>query len=250
MSLPAGHAGTTVDLSVQSAVAGGSTNLTAYTVRPPGSERLPGVILVHEIFGLDEQARMHARRIAEWGYVVAVPDLYADGGGRRCLRSTFQALRAGRGRPFGDIAAARQYLLDRDDTTDQIGIIGFCMGGGFALLSAVPERGFDVSSVNYGSLPSSPDVLAGACPIIGSYGGKDRGNPDAARKLDYHLTRLGVEHDVREYPNANHAFLSDYPNAPWWIRPITKVAGVGPEPQSAAEAWPRIQAFFEAHLRR
>ena len=250
MSLPAGLTGTTVDLSVQSATTGGSTSLTAYTVRPPGSERLPGVVLIHEVFGLDDEARAHARRIADWGYVVAAPDLYADGGTRRCLKGTFQALAAGRGRPFGDIAATRQYLLDRDDTTDGVGIIGFCMGGGFALLSAVPERGFDVSAVNYGQLPSTPDVLTGACPIIANYGAKDRSLPDAARKLDYHLGRLGVEHEVHEYPDASHAFLDREVPGPWWVKPILKVAGFGPEPQSAAEAWPRIEAYFAAHLRR
>jgi carboxymethylenebutenolidase len=240
--------GAMVDLSAQSASFGGSNGLTGYAIRPPGDEPRPGVVVVHEIFGLDEQARRYAHRLADMGYVVAVPDLFTEGGPRRCLRATFRALREQRGRAVQDIAAARQWLLDRDDTTQDVGIIGFCMGGGFALLCAAPRHGFRVSSVNYGDLPSSPDDLAGACPIVASYGGRDGGLRGAAPKLEYHLTRLGVQHDVKEYPKAGHAFLSDPDALPWFLAPVTRIAPLGPEPESAADAWPRIEAFLAAHL--
>ncbi|MDQ2781708.1 MAG: dienelactone hydrolase family protein, partial [Actinomycetota bacterium] len=153
--------GITVDLSPWSTATGGSTGLTAYTVRPPGDEKLPGVVMLHEAFGLEDITRRQADLLADMGYAVVVPDLFADGGSRKCLKATFKALSSGQGRAFHDIAASRQWMLDRDDATGAIGVIGFCMGGGCALRSAAPEHGFDVSAVNYGRLPSSPDVLAG-----------------------------------------------------------------------------------------
>lgn len=241
---------TSVDLSAESAATGGSTGLQAYTARTSGDDRLPGIVIVHEIFGVDDQARSFAHRLAEMGYLAVVPDLFTEGGPRRCLRATFSALRSGEGRAFRDIAAARQYLLGREDCTGGVGIIGFCMGGGFALLCAAPERGFTVSSANYGQLPEDPDVLRGACPIVASYGGRDRGLGGAAEKLDRKLTEFGVEHDVKEYPNASHAFLSTELSGPWYLRPVLKIAGMGPRPEAAADAWRRIEAFFAAHLPR
>ena len=81
------------------------------------------------------------------------------------------------------------------------------MGGGFALLMA--PRGFAASSANYGLLPKDPErALRGACPIVASYGGKDRCCKGAAGKLERALEHVGVEHDVKEYPEANHSFLN------------------------------------------
>lgn len=242
--------GEDVDLSARSGAVGGSPHLTAYLVRPDGEGPHPSVVVVHEAFGLEDVTRRQADRLASMGDVVIAPDLFTEGGARKCLRATFQALSRGEGRAFQDISIARQWLLDQDDTTDEVGVIGFCMGGGFALMCAAPGHGFTVSAVNYGQLPSTPGVLAGACPIVGSYGGRDPSFPGAAAKLDHHLTRLGVEHDVKEYPRASHAFLNDEDTGPWFLRPVFKVFGIGPEPVSAADAWGRIETFFAAHLRR
>ena len=240
--------GDLVDVVTRTPVAGASPSLRAYVTRPAGTEPLPGVVLVHEAFGLDENARRNADRVAQMGYVVVAPDLFSEGGARRCLKATFAALRSGEGRAFADLAAARQLVLVRDDTTDAVGVIGFCMGGGFALLAAAPARGFAASSVNYGMLPSSFDALAGGCPVLGSYGGKDRGLRGAAATLDAELTRVGVEHDVKEYPEAGHSFLNEGPG-PWFLQPVLKVMGAGPEPRSARVAWATIAEFFDEHLR-
>ncbi|GMA19257.1 dienelactone hydrolase family protein [Arsenicicoccus piscis] len=97
-------------------------------------------------------------------------------------------------------------------------------------------------------LPRLPRAR-GACPVVASYGGKDRSLRGAAAKLDHALDRLGVEHDVREYPDAGHSFLADAPNGPAPLRPLMKIMGAGPEPASARDAWDRIEAFFDRHLR-
>lgn len=214
---------------------------------PSGAGPWPGVVVVHEAFGVDDVMRRQVQRLTEAGYLALLPDLFTAGGARRCLIATFRALSAGQGRAFADIESARSLLAGRADCTGSIGIIGFCMGGAFALVAA--NRGFDVSSVNYGVLPKDLDTaLDGACPIVASYGGRDRALRDAPAALATALTRLGIEHDVRRYPDAGHSFLNDAPVGPRLLRPIMRVAHVGPEPASALDAWARIEAFFAEHL--
>ena len=237
-----------VDLSGRTAVPGASTRLRGYVARPSTPGPWPGVVVVHEAWGLDDVARRQADRLAAAGYLVLLPDLYSDGGALRCLKATFAALKAQRGRPFQDIEASRAWLAGQGECTGQVGVIGFCMGGGFALLAAT--RGFQASAVNYGMLPEDADTaLEGACPIVGSYGARDRGLKGAAAALGATLSWLGVEHDVKEYPTANHSFLNDAPNGPLVLRPLLKVAGIGPDPVAAADAWQRIESFFARHLR-
>jgi carboxymethylenebutenolidase len=228
--------------------AGGTPGLRGLLGVPSGTGPWPGVVMVHEAFGIDDVMRRQVRRMASAGYLALMPDLYTAGGTRRCLVPTLRAIAAGQGRPFVDIEAARAHLASHPDCTGRIGVLGFCMGGGFALLTA--PRGFDVSSANYARLPADADrVLAGACPVVASYGGRDPGLRGTAAQLEEVLTRLGVPHDVREYPTAGHSFLNDAHVGPRPLRPLLRrVLKVGPDPVAAADAWARIEAFFAEHL--
>jgi carboxymethylenebutenolidase len=226
----------------------GQGELRGVLAVPDGPGPFPAAIMVHEVFGIEENMRAQVERLCSAGYIVLMPDLFSRGGARRCLMATFRALTAGHGQAFDDVAAARNLLLSRPDCTGKIGVIGFCMGGGFALQLA--HHGFDAASVNYGMMPKDLDAtLAGACPIIGSYGAKDSSLKGAAATMEQALTKAHIPHDIKEYPDANHAFMNPGAAGPKVLRPIMgKVVGMKPYPEEAADAWRRIEDFFALHL--
>lgn len=192
--------------------------------------------------------RRHADRLARAGYLTLALDLFTSGGPRRCLAATIRSMARGNGRAFTDIATARTWLAASRASIGRTGVIGFCMGGGFALL--VANDGYDAASINYGQLPRDLDTaLEGACPIVANYGAADKMLKGAAPALDRTLDHLGVEHDVKEFPGAGHAFLNDEDLGPAVLKPLMRVMGIGPNPEAAAEGWQRIEDFFARHLK-
>lgn len=219
----------------------------AVLVRPAAPGPWPGVVMVHEIFGLDDVLRRQADRLAAAGFVVLAPDLFGDGPRLRCLRTTFRALAAREGAPFDLLQRARGHLLADRRVNGRVGVIGFCMGGGFALV--LSSDGFDASAVNYGMIPEDvEEVLGGACPVVASYGGRDRQLVGRVSALRAALESNDVPYDLEVYPTAGHSFLNDAPNGPLVLRPLLRLAHVGPDPAAAADAWRRIEAFFGLHL--
>ena len=219
----------------------------AYLAVPFGSPGpWPGVVVIHEAFGLNADIRGHADRLAALGYLSLAPDLNGGKSWLRCIRGMFRQLRAGSGPAFDVLDACRGWLAEREDCTGKTGVIGFCMGGGFALLCA-PRGEYAAAAVNYGEVPADAEtVLAGSCPVVASYGGRDPMGTAHPERLDAALTALGVPHDVKVYPEAGHSFMSPKP-AP--MAPLTALARLKYDKEAAEDAWQRIFAFFGTYLK-
>jgi carboxymethylenebutenolidase len=210
---------------------------------PSGDGPWPGVVVIHDAFGLREPHREVVREIAGHGYLALAPNLFARGGMIRCMRAVMKDLMAFQGQAFEDVAAARELLSRRPDCSGAIGIAGFCMGGGFALVAST--KGFGASAPFYPPPLQSKyaQIVDGACPIVASFGQRDPLNRGSGKLLGEVLTEKNIPYDVKTYPHAGHSFADRAP-----LQPLSRITGFGENKEAAADAWQRVFAFFGQHL--
>jgi carboxymethylenebutenolidase len=224
--------------------------MPAYLATPAGEGPWPGVVVIHDALGMSTDVRNQADWLASERYLALAPNLYYWGRRIRCLIAT---VRLGE-RPRSELDTARTWLAAHDRCTGKVGVIGFCMGGDYALAMAPRQHGFSASSVNYGGATKEIErALPDVCPIIGSFGADDRwpGQRGVPHRLDSMLTAAGVEHEIKVYPGAGHGFLNDHEPAelPLWVRALAKLVNARYHEASARDARRRIIDFFDTHLR-
>ena len=236
---------TTTDVSFPSST---GRPMRAALALPASTTPRPAVIVIHEIFGLNDDIRRMTARVADLGYVALAPDLFDTGGAHAlCVLRTFLTLRRREGPAFADLEAARAWLGRRPEVdAARTGVVGFCLGGGFALLFAV-RAPLAAAGVFYGEVPRAAGELGGVCPVLGGYGGRDRLFASQGRRLEELLGELRVPHDVRVYPDAGHSYMSRHTGLMATLAAWGPMA-VGFNPEAEADSWRRIEAFFRTHL--
>ena len=234
----------------------GSDTIKGYLARPSQPNRNPGVVVIHEAFGLVEHIRDIARRFANIGYNALAPDLYSRKGGPSNPDDINTVFPVMFGKPDAeavqDLEAAGAHLRGLSGATAKVGAIGFCSGGRQTLLFACGSDKVDAAIDCWGGFihRATPDAETTAsrpkpildmvgqlhCPLFAVFGEEDQ-NPTVAQseELRSRAQRAGKDVAIKVYKNAGHAFLADY-------RPSYREA-------PAAELWSDAVAFFDKHLK-
>jgi len=221
----------------------------AHISRPDGGGSDPGrgVVVLHDATGFRSDTVRHCDRFADEGYVAIAPDLFA-GGRPGCIVAIFRSMLRNDGEAFAVIDVARQRLAsDPQVDPSRIGVVGFCMGGGFALVSAA-DQPFAVAAPFYGAVPRRRERLDGVCPLIAQYGAKDLAFSSHAQRLAGHLAALEVPHELVVHEGVGHSFMNAHTD-PWFTygRHLPPLYA-GYDQATEADAWPRLLRFFDTHL--
>lgn len=227
------------------------TTLACELFLPDGPGPHPGVLVLHESFGLNDDIRRIASRFVDAGYAALAPNLFSHGSRIVCLaRLMGDVARGSIDREIADVTAARDAFAARAEVdAERIAVAGFCLGGGFALIAAT-KPGFKAASVNYGDVPKQREKLDGACPVVGSFGDRDKMfGVNMAERLERHLGALDVPHDVKVYEGAGHSFFSKHEGWQAWLARFPTPMRVAPDEAAASDGWRRMLAFFDEHVR-
>ena len=207
---------------------------------PSGKGPFPGLIVVHEWWGLNDWVKEQASKLADQGYVALAVDLYRG----KVATTPDEAHQIMRGVPEDrakrDLHAAFEFLASQSNVKkDRIGAIGWCMGGGYSLDVALQEPTLAADVINYGHLATDADALKKInAPILGLFGAQDKGiPPEDVRKFGETLDHMGKRIQIKIYDDAGHAF--ENPNNKDGYRPA-----------DAADAWQRTVEFFAANLKK
>ncbi len=207
---------------------------------PAGKGPFPGIIVIHEWWGLNDWVKEQASRLADQGYEALAIDLYRGKVGTTPEEAHEIMRGVPEDRAKRDLGAAFDYLASLPNVKrERIGAIGWCMGGGYSLDVALEEPALAADVINYGHLATDPDTLKKInAPILGLFGGQDKGiTPDDVHKFESQMKQLGKTIDVKIYDDAGHAF--ENPNNKTGYRPA-----------DAADAWQRTVAFLSENLKK
>jgi carboxymethylenebutenolidase len=207
-----------------------------FLVTPQRAGPWPGIVMIHEAYGLNDNIRDLARRYAAEGYAVHAVDLFAGRSRVVCMARFFVGSLRGATNLFGiDELRAALEGLGRQPGVDgnRVGAVGYCMGGGLAIAWAVRDDRLRAIAPYYGINPRPLEAVRRSCPVVGSYPSRDF-TAGAGRKLEAALDRFGVPHDIKIYEGAKHSFCN--------------AGGGSYDPAAAEDSFQRVLAFFGEHI--
>ena len=210
--------------------------MDSFFAKPEGAGPFPGMIVIHEIFGLNDNIREICKEFAGQGYAALAVDLFTNRNRAICMMQIFHGImfRPLNNSTLADLNSAFDFLKQTPGVdAERIGAVGFCMGGSYALQMAITAKGMKAASVFYGANPKPLDAVAQDCPIMGSYPDKDF-TTRAAHELEASLVSHNVPHDIKIYENTQHSFYSQQ-RSPF-------------EVEATKDAWQSMLNFFEEHL--
>jgi carboxymethylenebutenolidase len=218
----------------------GDETVQAVLYTPEGKGPFPGIVVIHEWWGLNDWVKDQASKLSDEGYVTLAIDLYRG----KVATTPELAHELMRGVPedraLRDLRAAVEFLKARANVkADRLGSIGWCMGGGYSLDVALQEPTLTATVINYGHLATDTDSLKKInASILGLFGGQDQGIPVGdVQKFAATLKQLGKKVDITVYPDAGHGF--ENPN---------NTAGY--RAKDAADAEQRTKNFFAGTLKK
>jgi len=217
-------------------------DVAGYLAEPAQGAAAPGLVVIQEWWGLNEQIKGVADRMAAAGYRALVPDLYR---GKVALAAN-EAEHLMNGLNFGDAAGqdvrgAVQYL--KGTGCPKVGVTGFCMGGALTVLSAVNVPEMDAGVIWYGYPPLEyVDAAKIKAPLLGHWATRDEAFPIAkVDELEKMLAKAGAKFEFHRY-DAKHAFANETADS-------KNMAMLKYDPALAKQAWERTMGFFGKHLR-
>ena len=211
--------------------------ISGHLAQPAGGGAKAGVIVIQEWWGLNDNIRAMADRLAGEGYLALAVDLYEGEVADDREKARELATKAS-GRPerlAENLRQAKAYLASHG--AERIGTVGWCFGGGWSLQTALALGDeIDATVIYYGRVPTEATELASlATPVLGHFGELDGGIPvDTVRAFEAALAELGKPATIHVYPDADHAFANP--------------SGERYNEAAAEQAWERTLAFFAEHL--
>jgi carboxymethylenebutenolidase len=210
--------------------------LMGYLARPAGGEAKPAVVVIQEWWGLNAHIKDVADRFAQEGFVALAPDLYHGAVTTEPDEARKLVMELDMAEAVKEIQQGIDFLLARDDVAgEKVGVVGFCMGGGLSLRTALAEDNLGAAVAFYGRPLEAGQAAQVKAPILGLYGAKDQGIPvDGVNQMDKALDEADIENDFKIYEGAGHAFFND--------------TAQSYNEAAAKDAWPRTLEWFRKHL--
>lgn len=211
---------------------------SGYLARPEAEGHYPGVILIHEWWGLNQNIKDTADKLAQEGFVVLAVDLYDGKVAETQENARIYAAEARNNpqRSIDNMKAAAEFLRQDEQSSGKVASFGYCFGGGMSLQLALNDE-MDATVIYYGNLETNTSKLSAIdWPILGVFGQNDTSIlPATVREFESSLDELSIENEIYIYDDVGHAFANP--------------SNLGHDPAKTEDAWQKTVDFLDRNLK-